>query len=177
MSSFWLVWHAYIVPDLRSLRKNELTFVFLPLVVYTGCAMRVIVKKEHEYLLRFDREENALDKLIEFCSSENITAAWFTGIGAADQVILSYYNLPTKSYQDKEFSQEVEVLGITGNIATLDGKTVYHCHGSIGDENYQVFGGHFKKLVVSATLEIHLSVFPEEIKRGFDEPTGLNLLQ
>ncbi len=139
--------------------------------------MKVIVQKEHEYILRFDRGESALDKLLEFCTSENIIAAWFTGIGAADEVILSFYNLPTKTYQDKTFTQEVEVLGITGNIATLDDKKVYHCHGSIGDKNYHVFGGHFKKLVVSATLEMHLSVFPREIKRRFDEPTGLNLLQ
>ena len=145
--------------------------------MYTDCAMQIIVQKEQEYLLRFDRGENALDKLVEFCTSSDIKAAWFTGIGAADEVILSYYNLPSKTYQDKTFAQEVEVLGITGNIATLDGKTVYHCHGTIGNENYQVFGGHFKKLVVSATLEIHLSVFAGEIKRGFDEPTGLNLLQ
>lgn len=145
--------------------------------MYTDCAMRVITKNDHEFLLRFDRGESALDKLVEFCISENVTAAWFSGIGAADEVILSYYNLPTKSYQDKTFSQEVEVLGITGNIAILDGKTVFHCHGTIGDEKYQVFGGHFKKLVVSATLEIYLSAFPGEITRGFDEPTGLNLLQ
>lgn len=139
--------------------------------------MKVILQDPQHFILRFHRNEDVFEKLLEFCTEKNIKAAWFTGIGAASEVILSYYHLSSKTYQDKVLTQEVEVLGITGNIAILHGKTVFHSHGSVGDEAYHVFGGHFKKIIVSATLEIHLSVFSQEMTREFNEETGLNLLR
>jgi len=144
--------------------------------VYYFC-MKIILREKSAYLLRFDRGDDALEELVTFCKQHNIASAWFSGIGAADKVILSYYNLPTKSYVDKTFLKEVEVIGIMGNIAQLDGKTVLHCHGSIGDDTFQTFGGHIKKLVVSATLEVYLTCLIGKMTRWFHEETGLNLLQ
>lgn len=60
-----------------------------------------------------------------------------------------------------------EVLVTTGNITSDDNnETIVHCHISLGDNNYQVFGGHLKEATVAITAEIFITVFENiNIKR------------
>lgn len=139
--------------------------------------MKVILKQDNFYLLRFDKDEELISSLTSFCDQKNIFSGSFSAIGAAKEVILSYYNLETKKYQDLKIEEDTEIVGILGNIANLNNKKVIHCHGSIADNQYIVKAGHIKKLVVSATCEVMLSFFKGKIERAFDEETGLNLMK
>lgn len=139
--------------------------------------MQQIISDGNTIILRFDKNEDVIKGLIDYCKKQQVTAAHLTGLGACGSVTLSFYDLHKKKYLDKKFDEELEILGITGNIAKLDEKTVLHAHGVFGKQNYQTIGGHVKELIVSATCEIHLTILNDTIKRAYDKKTGLNLLQ
>jgi predicted DNA-binding protein with PD1-like motif len=138
--------------------------------------MKVIISDKTNRVLRFDRGEEAVSTLVEYCEENNIKAAWFSMLGATGELILSYYNLETKKYEDHPIKQNLEVVGITGNVGSLNGKLMLHAHGSFSDQNLSTVGGHIKSLTVSATLEVFLIILQGEIIRVFDEDTGLNLM-
>lgn len=139
--------------------------------------MKIISGNKQIYLLRFDTGEEVVSGLAAFCNEHSIFAGSFSAIGAAGEIIISYYNLDTKAYQDKTIQERLEVISLLGNAAAIEGKVAIHMHGSFSGPDYTVRAGHVKKLVVSATCEITLQVFEGKIERSFDEKTGLNLLK
>lgn len=138
--------------------------------------MKVLSKQPTFQLLRFDKGEELIASLQEYCNKETILAASFQALGAARELTLAYYNLADKVYEDHKVKEDVEILSILGNIATMDKKIIVHAHGIFGKQDLQTIGGHIKKLVVSATCEVSLTILPGTLKRSFDEETGLNLL-
>lgn len=138
--------------------------------------MQILLTYEHDYVLRFDLDEDVVAGMKKFAETEGITAASFTGIGAAKRVVLSYYEIKDKVYLDKTITDDVEIVGMIGNIATKDGATAIHIHGTFSDPTCVVWGGHVKEAIVSATCEIMLRRYPGTLVRQFDERTGLNLL-
>jgi predicted DNA-binding protein with PD1-like motif len=135
--------------------------------------MKIIIQ---EKIIRFDQGDEVIAKLLEYCNSEHIEAAYFTGLGACATVTLAYYDLEKKKYVDKKF-EDLEIVSLTGNVAKLAKDTIIHAHGVFGDKHYQTVGGHIKELIVSATCEVHLSILKGKMRRSYDNTTGLNLLQ
>lgn len=138
--------------------------------------MKIILETNKSFVLQLQKGEELISSLSEYCKKRNIFAGNFTAIGAADEVTVSFYNLETKKYQDKTYSEDVEILTVVGNIALLDDEIKIHAHGSFADETYSVFGGHVQRCVISATGEIHLTKLDGKMTRKFDEKTGLFLL-
>jgi predicted DNA-binding protein with PD1-like motif len=139
--------------------------------------MIVIADSHQTHLLRFDKGDDVIELLKEYCVEKKITAAHFTCIGACEKVLLSFYDLHKKEYIDNLVDEELEITGVIGNIATMDDQTVVHAHGTFGNQKYEILGGHIKTLIISATGEVFLTVLDKPMKRAFDEPTGLNLLK
>jgi len=129
------------------------------------------------HIIRLLQNNEFIHEIISYCQSNDINAGFFSAIGAAKSVTVSFYNLNTKKYQDKTFDEDVEIVTVTGNIATFQGQIRIHAHGSFSRNDYSVFGGHVQNLVVSATCEIHLTKLDGRIKRELDEKTGLFLLK
>jgi predicted DNA-binding protein with PD1-like motif len=139
--------------------------------------MKVILEDERLLLLRFDKGENVLERLSDFFHEEQLTAALFTAIGAAAEVTLAYYDLVEKAYVDHELKEDLEIVSVTGNIGRMNEKPIIHAHGIFADRELQTYGGHIKKLIVSATCEVTLTILEGEIVRAHDEKTGLNLIK
>lgn len=138
--------------------------------------MKLILKDNRRYVLRFDSGEEFIGKFKEFCVKKNIEAGFFTGIGATSEITLGLFDLDTKKYIEKDFKENLEVVGLTGNISKTRDNTTLHVHGVFGTRSYESIAGHVKKLVVSVTLEIHLIALDGKINRKIDEKTGLNLM-
>jgi len=85
--------------------------------------------------------------------------------------------LHTKMYEDHIISERLEATALTGNVARMKSEAVVHLHGVFGDQELVAKTGHIKKLVVSATCEILLTLLPGGLKRDRDAATGLNLLK
>jgi hypothetical protein len=138
--------------------------------------MKIILKENNKYALRFDRGEEAIEGLRDFCEVEDIGAGWFWGIGAAGEVVISFYDIGGKEYLDKTIKEDLEIAGFSGNAAKMKEEVIIHCHGIFSDKDFKVAAGHVKKLVVSATCEIFFEKQGGRIERQYDEETGLNLM-
>lgn len=138
--------------------------------------MKVIHKQDRKYLLRFEKGEELVQTLLTFCENNNIKAGWIQGLGAAEEIEISYYNLAEQRYVPRQFQDEFEIVSLTGNIAQLDEKTILHAHVVLGKKDYTTIGGHLNSLIISGTGEILLTQIDQELTRSLDSGTGLNLL-
>jgi predicted DNA-binding protein with PD1-like motif len=139
--------------------------------------MKIIHKQDNFYTLFFKRGEEVFSGLKTFLEEDNIQAAHISGLGAADELDIAYYNIKTKEYERHEMQEEVEILSLNGNVGIKeDDETVIHLHGVFGRKDLSTFGGHIFKLKISGAGEIHLRVFDGTINRAYDEETGLTTM-
>lgn len=134
------------------------------------------VKSDNTYIIRLEKNESVIDELTKFCEKESINTATFSGIGAVSSATLAFYNLGSKEYEFKTFSQDHEVVSLTGNVSLVENKPFLHIHCVLSNDKFECFGGHLKKGVVGATLEIRLTNLNIKIERELDNDTGLKLL-
>lgn len=139
--------------------------------------MKFILKDESAIIIRFDKGEEVIEGLKKIAVEERIYAAWFSGIGAAMETILSYYDTKRKEYQNREYKEDMQIASLLGNIGLTEGKPAIHCHGTFSDRSMKTVAGHVKKLVVSATCEIMLTVLEGSIEREYSEEIGLHLMK
>lgn len=139
--------------------------------------MKVILREKNKYLIRFDKGEELITGLIDFCRAKKIKAGFFIGLGAASQVSLSYYHLDKKEYQEKKINEDLEIVSLTGNLAEMDKKIIIHAHGIFADVQMKTYGGHLNQLIVSGTGEVLLEVFEGKIERQYSQEIGLNLME
>lgn len=135
-----------------------------------------VKRTETGFIAVLDRGDEVIASLKKLAFAERIGIASFTGIGAVKEAVLGYLDLNRKDYLKREFPESMEVVSLTGNIATGDGQTFVHCHAALGDNRMQLFGGHLFQATVSVTVEIFLRVYEGEMTRQFDENSGANLI-
>jgi len=128
------------------------------------------------YFVRIDRGEEIVATLNRFLAERGVRCGALTGIGAVDSPELGLFTMKTKEYLRRRFEGEYEIVALTGNVSSLEGKPFAHLHGLFSDLHCQVVGGHVFEAVVGVTCEIDLAVYPGEMKRMRDPATSLNLL-
>lgn len=130
------------------------------------------------YVLRLFRGEELKDCLGRFMAEAKITGAWLNGIGASSRLTIGTYQNATKDYNWAEFNSNLEITSLVGNLAAgNDGKMMFHIHGTFADADFKTISGHVKDLTVNATLELFVRPTKQPLARGFDEETGLQLLE
>jgi len=133
-------------------------------------------KIESTYVIRLEKGERVIEKLLGLCEKEKIKAGYFNGLGALSEVELRHFNLMTKEYSSKKLSGLYEITSLHGNISEMSGKSYIHAHIVVGDSQLNSWSGHLNEATVSATCEIFLVKVDGVITRKKDEATGLNLL-
>jgi uncharacterized protein len=129
------------------------------------------------YLIRLDKGERLSEAFQQFAAETNIEGAWVNGVGAALEVTLGFYDLDTKKYIWKTFSELREIASMQGNFAlNEEGKLMFHLHGVFSDRDYQTVGGHVKDLVAGATVELFIHRAYKPIHRKTDPNAGLQTL-
>lgn len=134
-------------------------------------------------VLRLKSGDELVTALRDFAQKSKIRGAWFWAIGATDKLEIAFYDLTQKKYICKKFSQRLEILNVTGNIALRLGsgqaakgkEIIIHAHGVFGKPNYSTIGGHIISCRISGTCEICLQK-TVRLSRSRDSATGLNLL-
>ena len=133
-------------------------------------------KIQSAYVIRLEKGEKVIERLLEFCEKEKIKAGCFNGLGAVSEAELGHYDLGKKEYSSKKFSGQYEISSFHGNISEMSGKSYVHAHIVVGDSGFISWSGHLKEAVVGATCEIFLTKLDTAISRKKEEETGLNLL-
>ncbi len=88
-----------------------------------------------KYLIRLGKAEEIITTLTKFCQDEGINFGTISAIGGVDQITIGWYELKTKSYHWRDFSGNLEVTSLTGNIALLDNQPFLHIHTVISNES------------------------------------------
>jgi len=128
------------------------------------------------HVIRLEKDDEAVNRILNYCKKSGINSASFVGIGAASKAKLAIYDLNKKEYIRKEFSETMEILNLSGNVSVLGSNIVIHSHVVLSDKNFSAFGGHVEELTIAATCEIILTEIPIKLTRKADPIIGLNLL-
>jgi len=131
---------------------------------------------KNKYIIRIDPGEEIVETLKKFCKTHNITAGTITGLGATNNVSIGLFELKTKTYHSKTFTDDHEIAPLYGNITTMNNDIYLHLHINICDTKHQSYSGHLNKAVVSATFEGVIEQIDGTIQREFNETMKLNLL-
>jgi len=127
-------------------------------------------------LVRLDKGEEILEQIKSVCEQERVTLGTVSGLGACGDVTIGLFKAAEKEYHSASLTGDYELVGLTGNITTMNGEVYLHVHGMFGDAAFNVKGGHLNKAVISTTGEIIIEVLEGTAGRKSSATTGLNLL-
>jgi predicted DNA-binding protein with PD1-like motif len=126
--------------------------------------------------IRLFPDEDVNTELKKACKKHNVkTAIIISGIGQLKEAELGYFK-KRGDYSPDTISASHEILSLTGNICKNKDEHLLHLHIILGDEKKNAVGGHFINGQVSITAEIVLLKTNVDIKRKYDEETGLQAL-
>ncbi len=80
-------------------------------------------------------------------------------------------------YEEMATDEQVEVLSISGSLATSGEEIKVHAHVTLGRRDGSAVGGHLLHATVFPTLEVFLSDSGARLVREKDPATGLMLLR
>jgi hypothetical protein len=126
-----------------------------------------------QYVVRLDAGERLVETLRSLCERDAIGGGYFHGLGAVGEAEIGHFDPDINEYGWVRLAGPYEIVSLYGNITTVDGKPFLHAHIALGDNTFDVKGGHLKEAVVSVTCEVTLVRFRDEIGRTKDEATGL----
>jgi predicted DNA-binding protein with PD1-like motif len=135
--------------------------------------------KERTFALIFQTGDEVVSNLQSFARQHQLSGSHFTAIGAFSDATVAYFDWEKKDYKKIPVREQVEVLALTGDIAT-DEKTrqpKIHAHVVLGRSDASVIGGHLVEAHVRPTLEVVLTESPAHLRRRHDEQTGLALIR
>lgn len=130
----------------------------------------------NHYIFVFQKGEQLIHALTEFCREQDLVAGFFYGLGGALSAEIGYYHLDKQEYEFRHLDQILEIASVQGNIALKDGEPFIHAHAVLSDAGLRSYSGHVKELVVGGTCEVHLQTFDRTWHRRYDKETGLALI-
>ena len=131
---------------------------------------------EKTHIIALGKGEDLHTTLQDLALNAGWASAWVQGLGGAALVTLGFFDPIKKQYQWKTVTGQHEILSLQGNLAWVEGKPLWHIHGSFSGADYRVIGGHVKDLLVGLTCELAITPLETPVTRVFDDDTGLKLL-
>jgi len=129
------------------------------------------------FVVRLEKGDDILASLIRFAKVNRIGAAMFEGIGSLNTAKLGHYDFVTRKYKYEVFSEDLEILSLSGNISSMNKKPLPHAHVTLGKRDFSVIGGHLDEGSLANMVEIGIIPLPGKLVKARDEDVGLNLLQ
>lgn len=111
-------------------------------------------KPDSPYILSLQEGDNLFQNILQFADLVNIKSAVLNGLGAVSDITIGYFHRDTQQQVKRLFSGTYELVSLTGNITIFGKDRFLHIHAAIGDDKYQVFGGHVIDALASASTEI-----------------------
>jgi len=130
-----------------------------------------------KYVLRLESGDDIVKSLRQFATTKRLGASLLEGIGSLSKVKLGHYDFKTKQYRYETFEDDLEILNLSGNIATMDRKPLPHVHATLGRRDFSVIGGHLDEGSSANMVEIGLWKLPGKLVKAKDAEIGLNVLQ
>ena len=132
-------------------------------------------KVENGFFLCLRKDEKIIETLGKFVQEHGIGSGTLTGVGAVKNIKLGFYHLDRKKYDERFFTDDHELINLSGNVSWFNDKPVIHCHLTMGNTDFQAIAGHLFEAEIAVTGEIFLEVKDTRVTRAFDPEIGLNL--
>jgi len=130
-----------------------------------------------KYVLRLESGDDILQSLRQFAAKKRLGASLLEGIGSLSKVKLGHYDFKTKQYKYEAFEDDLEIVNLAGNIATMNSQPLPHVHVTLGRRDFSVIGGHLDEGSSANMVEIGIWKLPGKLLKAKDEAIGLNVLQ
>jgi predicted DNA-binding protein with PD1-like motif len=130
-----------------------------------------------KYVLRLESGDDILQSLRQFASTKRLGASLLEGIGSLSKVKLGHYDFKTKQYKYEIFEDDLEILNLSGNIASLNREPLPHVHVTLGRRDFSVIGGHLDEGSAANMVEIGVWKLQGKLVKAKDAEIGLNVLQ
>ena len=130
-----------------------------------------------KYVLRLESGDDILKSLRQFATTKRLGASLLEGIGSLSKVKLGHYDFRTKQYRYETFEDDLEILNLSGNIASMDREPLPHVHVTLGRRDFSVIGGHLDEGSSANMVEIGLWKLPGKLVKAKNAEIGLNVLQ
>ncbi len=127
-------------------------------------------------LIRLMTGEAIVGGLLAVAAAEHIGAASVSGIGAARDVELGYFDRAARQYERRTFPDEMEVVSLTGTLGLDDSRPIAHLHAVLSRRDFTTVGGHLFEGRAGATIELVVRALPGTLRRTEDDATGLLLM-
>ncbi|WP_340098527.1 PPC domain-containing DNA-binding protein [Salinibaculum salinum] len=132
------------------------------------------VEGAREFVARLEHGRDWRGQIEDFAESEGIDAAFFFGLGAVQDAVLSFYDQDDKEYRDIEFDEPLEVVPAVGNISWLNDERFAHTHVALSRDDGTTVAGHLDRATTFAG-ELYVREFDTELVREHDDVTDLDL--
>ncbi|MAJ43951.1 MAG: DNA-binding protein [Candidatus Marinimicrobia bacterium] len=129
----------------------------------------------NQYFVSLDPGDEINKSFENLAKIENIKSAWINGIGALTNMEMGYYDIESKSYIRKKYTEDYELTSLNGNITIKDGEVYSHTHITFSDKNFNVFGGHLFNGIISAAGEFIVTAGFNSLLRKYNNKIGLAL--
>jgi predicted DNA-binding protein with PD1-like motif len=135
-------------------------------------------RTEHgaQFVLVFDRGDEAVEQLRAWCNEHRITAARLTGIGGFSTATVAWFDPQAHTFREITVAEQVELLALSGDVAEQDGEAAVHAHVVLGARDGTTRGGHLIAGHVRPTLELVVDEAPAHLRRRYDPESGLALI-
>jgi len=127
------------------------------------------------YVVHLQPDDEIIASLKKFAVDNNIKGASVQGIGTTKHIILGYFDTESKGYNTMETEEDMELISAIGSISTLDDDVVVHLHGTFGDDEFKLTGGHILSADILATGEFFVYPTGGTITRKHNDDFDLNL--
>lgn len=130
------------------------------------------------YALVLEKDDEVIDCIQRFADDEQLSAAYFSAIGAFSDAELNYFNWDAKEYETIPVDEQVEVASLNGDVVlSPEGERTLHIHLVLGRRDGSALAGHLAKAHVRPTLEVVLTESPEHLRKAYDPESGLTLIR
>jgi predicted DNA-binding protein with PD1-like motif len=130
-----------------------------------------------KYVLRLESGDDILRSIRKFATAKRLSAGFLEGIGSLSKVKLGHYDFKTKKYSYETFENDLEILNLSGNIASMNRQPLPHVHVTLGRRDFSVIGGHMDEGSSANMVEVGIWKLPGRLVKAKDDQIGLNVLQ
>lgn len=115
------------------------------------------------HTIKIVKGESITKTIHDYVLSHQIGFGKIEAIGMIEKATFGF--LEHDQYVWRTWNESVELTSLNGNISwdkdNIDIPLI-HLHGTITDENYTAFGGHFKDAIVSGVVELFITELSKE---------------
>ena len=125
------------------------------------------------FLVYIQKDEPVMETLTSICKNNEIINGQISGIGAVKEIEIGAYDLDSKTYLRKQYTENHELISFQGNITLKDGTPFIHAHIIIGNHDLRTRGGHLFEMKVAVVGEFIIRKIDSNAHRELDDNIGL----